>query len=176
MRIGTTQAAAGQPAGTYTKVIFNRLLIDLSWNSNTLEGNTYSLLDTKRLIEEGIAAENKSNQETQMILNHKSAIEILVDAVDEIEFNRYSILSLHGMLAENLLMQTASEGRLRQVGVGIEGSVYTPLAIPQQIEECFEQVLMFAAQIDDPFEQSFFVFAQLPYLQPFDAVNKRVRV
>jgi len=109
-----------------------------------------------------------------MILNHKTAIEFLVDAVDEIGFNRYSVLNLHGILAENLLMEAASEGRLRQIGVGIEGSVYTPLAIPQQIEESFYQMLMLASEIDNPFEQSFFVFTQLPYLQPFDDVNKRV--
>ncbi len=174
LRIGTTPDVTGQPAGTYAKKIFNRLLIDLSWNSSRLEGNTYSILDTERLIEEGIEAESKSSHETQMILNHKTAIEILVDAVDEIGFNRYSILNLHGILAENLLMQAASEGRLRQIGVGIEGSVYTPLAIPQQIEECFDRMLMSASEIIDPFEQSFFVFAQLPYLQPFDDVNKRV--
>ena len=174
LRIGTTPDMTGQPAGTYAKMIFNRLLIDLSWNSSRLEGNTYSILDTERLIEERIEAESKSNHETQMILNHKTAIEFLVDAVDEIGFNRYSVLNLHGILAENLLMEAASEGRLRQIGVGIEGSVYTPLAIPQQIEESFYQMLMLASEIDNPFEQSFFVFTQLPYLQPFDDVNKRV--
>ena len=174
LKIGTTPTVTGQPAGTYVKMIFNRLLIDLSWNSSRLEGNTYSILDTERLIEEGIEAESKSSHETQMILNHKTAIEFLVDAVDEIGFNRYSVLNLHGILAENLLKDAASEGRLRQFGVGIEGSVYTPVAIPQQIEECFDRMLMSASEIDDPFEQSFFVFAQLPYLQPFDDVNKRV--
>jgi Fic family protein len=66
------------PAGTYAKEILNRLLIDLSWNSSRLEGNTYSLLDTQRLIDSGQALDNKTTLESQMILNHKEAIEFLV--------------------------------------------------------------------------------------------------
>jgi hypothetical protein len=63
-----------RPAGIYARQIFNRLLIDLSWNSSRLEGNTYSLLETERLLELGEAAEGKDAQEAQMILNHKAAI------------------------------------------------------------------------------------------------------
>ena len=72
------QKIAEQPAGTYAKQILNRLLIDLSWNSSRLEGNTYSLLDTKRLIELGQEAKGRAHLEAQMILNHKDAIEFLV--------------------------------------------------------------------------------------------------
>jgi hypothetical protein len=82
---------ADQPAGTYAKQILNRLLIDLAWNSSRLEGNTYSLLDTKRLIELGEEAEGRAHLEAQMILNHKDAIEFLVGNADEIGFNRYTI-------------------------------------------------------------------------------------
>ncbi len=69
---------APQPAGTYAKLIFNRLLIDLAWNSSRLEGNTYSLLDTRRLIEFGEEANGRDHIEAQMILNHKDAIEFLI--------------------------------------------------------------------------------------------------
>lgn len=86
---------AEQPAGTYAKQILNRLLIDLSWNSSRLEGNTYTLLDTKRLIDLGEEAEGKERLEAQMILNHKDAIEFLVGTADETGFNRYTILNLH---------------------------------------------------------------------------------
>jgi hypothetical protein len=176
----TRLAAAGsQPygteaAGTYAKQILSRLLIDLSWNSSRLEGNTYSLLDTRRLIEFGEEAEGRDRLEAQMIMNHKDAIEFLVNAADEIDFNRYTILNLHAILAHNLLPDEGAAGRLRHIGVGIESSVFHPLAVPQQIEECFHQILATAAAIEDPFEQSFFIMAQLPYLQPFDDVNKRV--
>jgi Fic family protein len=163
-----------QPPGTYAKQILNRLLIDLSWNSSRLEGNTYSLLDTRRLIEFGEEAEGRDRLEAQMILNHKDAIEFLVRAAEEIGFNRYTILNLHAILAQNLLPDESAAGRLRRIAVGIEKSAFHPLEVPQLIEECLDQILASAAAIEDPFEQAFFVMVQLPYLQPFDDVNKRV--
>lgn len=171
--VGTVGTGA-QPAGTYARKILSRLLIDLSWNSSRLEGNTYSALDTQNLIELGHTAEGRDQAETQMIMNHKGAIEFMVESADFIGFNRYTILNLHGFLAENLLSNPDSAGRLRRIEVGISHSVYIPLAIPQLIEECFDQILATAGQIEDPFEQSFFVMVHLPYLQPFDDANKRV--
>lgn len=171
--VGTPKIAE-QPAGTYAKQILNRLLIDLSWNSSRLEGNTYSLLDTKRLIDLGEEAEGHERLEAQMILNHKDAIEFLVGTAEEIGFNRYTILNLHALLANNLLADPDAAGRLRHIAVGIERSVFHPLEVPQLIGECFEQILATATAITDPFEQAFFVMVQLPYLQPFDDVNKRV--
>ena len=167
-------AVADQPAGTYARQILNRLLIDLSWNSSRLEGNTYSLLDTTRLIELGEEADGKQRLEAQMILNHKDAIEFLVDEAGTIGFDRHTILSLHALLADNLLADSRAAGRLRHIAVGIDGSVFHPLETPVRIEECFDQILATAAAISDPFEQAFFVLVQLPYLQPFDDVNKRV--
>jgi Fic family protein len=171
--IGKPSFAAAAP-GTYAKQVLNRLLIDLSWNSSRLEGNTYSLLDTKRLIEFGEEAQGRDRLEAQMIMNHKDAIEFLVSAADEIGFNRYTILNLHGILAQNLLQDEGAAGRLRHIAVGIERSTFHPLEVPQLIEECFNQILAVADAIDDPFEQALFIMVQLPYLQPFDDVNKRV--
>jgi hypothetical protein len=163
-----------QAAGTYAKKILNRLLIDLSWNSSRLEGNTYSLLDTTRLIELGEAAEGRDKLEAQMIVNHKDSIEFLVNDAEAIAFNRYTILNLHGILAQNLLPDPGAPGRLRRMGVGIGKSTFHPLELPQLIAECFNQLLDTAAAIRDPFEQALFAMVQLPYLQPFDDVNKRV--
>jgi len=171
--VGKTKSRV-EAAGTYAKQILNRLLIDLSWNSSRLEGNTYSLLDTRRLIEFGEQALGRNSMETQMILNHKDAIEFLVSAADEIGFNRYTVLNLHGILAQNLLLDEAAAGRLRRIAVGIGKSAFHPLEVPQLIEECFNEVLATANAIQDPFEQSFFSMVHLPYLQPFDDVNKRV--
>ena len=165
---------ADHAAGTYAKHILNRLLIDLSWNSSRLEGNTYSLLDTKRLIELGEAAEGRDRLEAQMIINHKDAIEFLVNDAEEIGFNRYTILNLHGILAQNLLADPSAPGRLRRISVGIERSTFHPLELPQLIDECFSQLLEKAGAIEDPFEQALFAMVHLPYLQPFDDVNKRV--
>ena len=163
-----------QPAGTYARKILNRLLIDLSFNSSRLEGNTYSLLDTERLIRDGAPAEGKNIQETQMILNHKGAIEFLVEPSEHTGFNKFAITNLHAHLSENLLGNPAAEGRLRTIPIDIGRSVYIPTAIPRLIEECFELILDKARQIQSPYEQAFFVLVHLPYLQPFDDVNKRV--
>lgn len=162
------------PAGTYARQIANRLLIDLSWNSSRLEGNTYSLLETERLLSEGAAANGKNAQEATMILNHKDAIEFLIGSADEIGFNAYTVLNLHAQLSDNLLPDPGASGRLRSIAVGIGQSVFHPLEGPHRIKECFHQVLDTAAAIDDPFEQAFFAMVHLPYLQPFDDVNKRV--
>lgn len=162
------------PAGTYARRILDRLLIDLSWNSSRLEGNTYSLLETERLLELGESAAGKDAQEAQMILNHKSAIEMLVEYSEDVGFNRFTILNLHALLSENLLPDASACGRLRQISVGIAGTVFHPLDVPQLIDECFRQIIDTAAAISNPFEQAFFVMVHMPYLQPFEDVNKRV--
>lgn len=169
-----TAGAHQQEAGTYAKQILQRLLVDLAWNSSRLEGNTYSLLDTRRLIDFGEAAEGKDQREAQMILNHKDAIEFLVCNVDETGFNRYTIQNLHALLANNLLPDPAAPGRLRTIAVGIEGSAFHPLENPHLIADNFDAILEKAAAITDPFEQAFFILVHLPYLQPFEDVNKRV--
>ena len=109
-----------------------------------------------------------------MILNHKSAIEMLVDYSEDAGFNRFTILNLHALLSQNLLPDASACGRLRRISVGIGGTVFHPLDVPQLVEECFQQILDTAAAISDPFEQSFFVMVHMPYLQPFEDVNKRV--
>jgi len=172
-KIGKT-ATPNQPAGTYAKEILSRLLIDLSWNSSRLEGNTYSLLDTHRLISFGEMADDKSAREAQMILNHKDAIEFLTQSEEEVGFNRYTILNLHALLSNNLLPDPGASGRLRTFDVGIYKSVFVPLAVPQLISELFDVILEKTKQIKNPFEQAFFTMVHLPYLQPFDDVNKRV--
>ena len=165
--------ADGRPAGTYARQVLDRLLIDLSWSSSRLEGNTYSRLDTQNLIQFGLAAAGKDQLEAQMILNHKAAIEMLVEQAQDIGFNRYTLQNLHALLSDNLLPDPGAGGRLRQMDVAISGSVYQPLAIPQRISEHFDTFLAKASAIADPFEQAFFAMVQLPYLQPFDDVNKR---
>ena len=163
-----------QPAGTYARQILGRLLIDLSWNSSRLEGNTYSLLETERLLELSQAADGKDLREAGMILNHKEAIEFLVDTSPDIGINRPTILNLHALLSNDLMIDLGACGRLRSIAVGIIKSVYQPLAMPQRIQELFQQIVDTAHAIKNPFEQAFFLMVHLPYLQPFENVNKRV--
>ena len=163
-----------RPAGTYARDILNRLLVDLSWASSRLEGNTYTRLETQDLIERGTAAAGKDQRDAQMILNHKAAIEMLVENVDEVGFNTFTFMNLHANLSENLLSDPSMSGRLRTKIVEISGTVFHPLAIPQQIDDYFSMILRKADAIEDPFEQAFFLMVQIPYLQPFIDVNKRV--
>ncbi len=163
-----------RPAGTYARQVLDRLLIDLSWASSQLEGNTYSRLDTHNLIEFGRLADGKDQREAQMILNHKAAIEMLVEDANAIGFNRYTLLNLHALLAENLLANPSAAGRVRRIPVRISGMTYQPTAIPAVLDECFDELLVKAEAIDDPFEQAFFVMVHVPYLQPFEDVNKPV--
>ena len=167
-------AAGERPAGTYAREILNRLLVDLSWASSKLEGNTYSRLDTQNLIEFGQVAQGKDAQETQMILNHKAAIEMLIEDVEEVGFDTFTFQNLHAVLSQNLMREEAACGRLRRRPVEISGTVFHPLAMPQVIEDCFRLLLEKTKTITDPFEQAFFLMVQLPYLQPFEDVNKRV--
>lgn len=172
---GLGQSPADQtPAGTFARDILNRLLIDLSWASSHLEGNTYSRLDTERLIEFGQAAEGKQAFETQMILNHKQAIEYLVLDPAHARVATDTLITLHAFLSDGLMADPTAVGRIRRRAVEIGGSVYLPVALPQRLDELFGIVVRTAAEIADPFEQAFFLMVHLPYLQPFEDVNKRV--
>ncbi len=171
--IGQSANMAALPPGTYARQVLDRLLIDLSWNSSRLEGNTYSLLETDHLIQRGGTQDPARWVDAQMILNHKAAIEFLVESPGELGFNNYTFLNLHAILTENLLKDRSAEGRLRLGAVGIGGSVFHPLNNPAVLEECFGIILAKTAAIPDPLEQCFFLMVHLPYLQPFEDGNKR---
>jgi hypothetical protein len=108
--LGRTSANE-RPAGTYARDILGRLLVDLSWASSKLEGNTYSRLDTQNLIEFGQVAKGKDAIETQMILNHKAAIEMLIEDADEVGFDAFTFKNLHAVLSQDLMRDPQSSGR-----------------------------------------------------------------
>ena len=160
-------------AGTYARQICQRLLIDLSYNSSRLEGNTYSQLDTQKLVEEGITAEGKVHEETVMIMNHKEAILFLVENAQDIELKSLTIRNLHHLLSQDLLANPEACGNIRSIEVDIGQSTYKPLTNPHQLKELFELILFKARKVEDPFEQSFFLLVHLSYLQAFEDGNKR---
>jgi hypothetical protein len=167
-------ADIGRPAGTFAGQVLSRLLADLSWGSSRLDGNTYSLLDTKTLIAAGKPAKVKDPAETQMILNHRAAIEFMVDLGDELAFDLQTILNLHAILSDNLLPDPSASGRLRRIGGRIAESVYQPPDLPPLIEEYFQRVVDTAAAIREPVEQAFFAMVHFSYLQPFEGANEQV--
>jgi len=160
------------PAGTYAHQIFNRLLIDLSYNSSRLEGNTYSLADTERLILSGTSAEGKLNEEKVMILNHKEAIRYLVENAPRLKVNAQTLCTLHYLLSDGLV-EAKYAGKVRDHWVRITGSTYIPFDDPRKLEHQLEKVAEKASKIIDPFEQSLFLLIHISYLQAFTDVNKR---
>lgn len=166
------RASQQDPAGTYAHQIFNRLLIDLSYNSSRLEGNTYSLLETERLLIHGDSPEGKLDEEKVMILNHKEAIRYLVDNALRIQINRNTICTLHYLLADGLI-ESRYTGKVRDFGVRISGSTYIPFENPKHLLLQLDQITEKAAIISDPFEQSLFLLIHVSYLQAFADVNKR---
>lgn len=160
------------PAGTYAHQIYHRLLIDLSYNSSRLEGNTYSLLDTQKLLLEGKKAEGKLDEETTMILNHKEAIRYLVDSAPKLEMTESTLCTVHYLLSDGLL-ESSYSGKVRDHGVRIGGSTYVPYEDPKQLQSQLTHIAEKANLIDDPYEQSLFLLVHITYLQAFSDVNKR---
>lgn len=158
-----------QPAGTYTRKVLEPLLIDLSWSSSHLEGNRYSLLDTERLFNSGIS---NGDLDAVMLLNHKAAIEFMVDAVPEYGLTSPVIRNLHALLMQDLLPDTAALGSIRQTVVNISGTTYIPTQVPSLLAEMFELILDKARLIKNPIEAAFFLWINLAYLQPFEDGNK----
>jgi len=159
-------------AGTFAKKIFNRLLIDLSYNSSRLEGNTYSLIDTEKLIIDGVNNNEKLDEERVMILNHKDAIRFLVDKAESIEINPTEICTLHYLLADALVLPE-NAGHIRQEAVRISSTTYQPLDNSERLKQRLEIICQKASVIANPFEQSIFLLIHIAYLQPFIDVNKR---
>lgn len=160
------------PAGTYAHHIYNRLLIDLSYNSSRLEGNTYSLLDTERLLLFGDSPSDKLDEEKIMILNHKEAIHYLVENAAQITVSKETIFTLHYLLADGLL-EPKYAGKVRDHPVRVGGSVYMPYEESKKIQHQIELISEKAAKIENPFEQSFFLLIHISYIQAFADVNKR---
>jgi len=157
-----------------SNTIFERLLIDLSWASSYFEGNTYSLLDTERLVLEGRAAAGHTARETKMILNHKDALEYVRQHAGSLGPTPRDIRDLHALLSSGLLHNAADSGAIRRGTIEIGGSSYLPITPPQQLAEQLEAILATGRAISDPFEQALFLLVFLPYLHPFIDVNKRV--
>ncbi|MBD5802715.1 Fic/DOC family protein [Azoarcus sp. Aa7] len=159
-----------QPAGTYARKVLEQLLIDLSWSSSRLEGNRYTLLATEELFKRGTAG---SDADAVMLLNHKTAIEFLVDAVPIQGLSTSLVRNLHAVLMQDLLADTDALGAIRNKLVNISDTVYVPTQVPAVLGEMLETILTKARLIKHPVEAAFFLWVNLAYLQPFEDGNKR---
>lgn len=160
-----------QPAGTYIRKVLEQVLIDLSWSSSRLEGNTYSLLATQELFKSGISS---GDIDAVMLLNHKSAIEFLAESAPAVGLTPALVRNLHAVLMRDLLPDTDALGTIRTKLVNISGTSYVPLQVPAVLQEMFEAIIVKARFIKNPVETAFFLWVNLAYLQPFEDGNKRV--
>lgn len=167
---GEARMQGQQPAGTYARKVLEQLLIDLSWSSSRLEGNRYSLLATQELFKNGVSG---GDADAVMLLNHKRAIEFLVDAVPEYGLTQALVRNLHAVLMQDLLMDTHSLGAIRKKVVNIRDTAYVPTQVPALLEEMFASIIDKARLIKNPVEAAFFLWVNLAYLQPFEDGNKR---
>lgn len=161
-----------QPAGTYAREVLEQLLIDLSWSSAHLEGNRKSLLDTRELFALSEHA-GPLDEDAIMLLNHKDAIEFMVDVIPTEGITLPAIVDVQAKLMRDLLKNSRDIGSIRRRVVNIDGSVYTPTNVPTILEEMLRSIVDKVRQIHNPVEAAFFVWVNVAYLQPFADGNKR---
>jgi len=155
---------------TIRKRELERFCVELAWKSSEIEGNTYSLFETDNLLLGGTKAPGKTPAETQMILNHKTAFDTILEyRLDFTTLTPSLILELHNQLAYKLDIDTG----IRRHAVGITGTRYLPIGNAHQLNECFDKIIDTINQTKHPFEKALIAGAMLPYLQPFADGNKR---
>ncbi|MBO4250964.1 MAG: Fic family protein, partial [Paludibacteraceae bacterium] len=147
-----------------------RLGIDLSWKSSQIEGNTYSLLETERLLRESKTAEGKTKEEAVMLLNHKDALRFVLDNPDYLqELTISHIEDIHTLLTKELSVDKG----LRHRRVGITGTQYRPLDNEFQIREAMRDTCALINSRTNVFEKALLALVLLSYIQPFMDGNKR---
>lgn len=147
-----------------------RLGIDLSWKSSQIEGNTYTLLETEKLLKENEEARGRTKEEAQMLLNHKEALRFLVENEDYLENLAVSrIEDVHSLLVKNLNVQR----NIRTTRVGITGTNYRPLDNEFQIREALNDTCNLINAKQNVFEKALLAILLISYIQPFSDGNKR---
>ena len=146
-----------------------RFIIELSWKSSQIEGNTYSLIETETLIKQNIKAAGHSEEEAVMILNHKRAFEVILDQRDS--FNKLDfadIVQLHQVLTNGLVTSGVRSQKVR-----ISGTSYEPLSDKHQIENALRQLIELVNKTEFPPEKALILSLMIAYIQPFADGNKR---
>ncbi|HHD92125.1 MAG TPA: cell filamentation protein Fic [Candidatus Portnoybacteria bacterium] len=155
---------------TLIKKEFERIIIEFSWKSSQIEGNTYSLLDTETLIKKNRIAQGKTKEEAQMILNNKRAFDFVLDNITRFKtLSRAKIEQIHRILTYKLDITK----NLRHAPVRIIGTNYQPIDNVFQIEEAVKKMCQLINSKENFFEKSFLSLILLSYIQPFEDGNKR---
>ncbi len=147
-----------------------RLGVDLSWKSSQIEGNTYSLLETERLLKDKQTASGKTKEEAIMLLNHKDALDFVLDVPDYLkEITVHRIEDIHSILTKEL----GVDRNIRHRRVGITGTNYRPLDNEFQIREALEDTCTLINGKENVFEKAILALVLLSYIQAFTDGNKR---
>jgi Fic family protein len=147
-----------------------RLAIDLSWKSSQIEGNTYSLLETERLLKEKETAAGKTQDEATMLLNHKTAIDFIIEHADYVKpLTPSNIEDIHSILINGLHI----ERNIRNRRVGVSGTNYKPLDNAFQIKEAIDDMCALVNCQETVFAKALLVLVLISYIQPFEDGNKR---
>lgn len=157
-------------SNTLYKKDLERLGIDLSWKSSQIEGNTYSLLETEQLLKEKIEAKGKQKEEATMLLNHKTALDYILDSPNYfLKLDKKKIIEIHSLLVDGLSV----EKNIRKRIIGITGTNYKPLDNEHQITEVIKDTCNLVNSIRNTFEKAFILLLLLSYIQAFEDGNKR---
>ena len=149
---------------------FERIMIEFSWKSSAIEGNTYTLLATEALIKNNIAAEGKTKEETQMILNHKDAFNEAIQNKERFrKLDFHDIEYIHSVLTKKLGITK----NIRNAAVGITGTKYKPLDNSRQIKDAAQEMVGLINKKESFFEKAFLALALIAYVQIFEDGNKR---
>ncbi len=149
---------------------YERIIIDFSWKSSEIEGNTYSLLETEALIKDHRSAKGKTKEETAMIIGHKDAFNLILKHTSMFkDISRGNIEEIHKVLVSKLKLHTG----YRALPVGITGTAYRPLSVPQQIKEAIDRTAELVNDRKNPVEKAIISVAMLSYIQGFEDGNKR---
>ncbi len=155
---------------TIHKKELQRFVIELSWKSSKIEGNTYTLLDTQRLLEYGTESKTNTKEETLMILNHKKAFSYILDIVKAEKPTTFrEVTNIHTLLTEGLGIGSG----IRKTAVGITGTAYIPLSYDMQIEEQLRKLVDVCTARHNTYERALAFILGIAYLQPFEDGNKR---
>ena len=146
-----------------------RFIIELSWKSSQIEGNTYSLIETETLIKQNIKARGHSDEEAVMILNHKKTFEVILDKKDSFrKLDFADVIQLHQVLTKGLITSGVRSQKVR-----ISGTQYEPLSDKHGIKRVLRQLINHVNDIEYPPEKALILAIMIAYIQPFADGNKR---
>lgn len=155
---------------TIMKKEMERLIIEFSWKSSSIEGNTYTLLETEALIKESIEATGHKREEATMILDHKRALDFIVKNKKEFHtLSKNKIEHIHSVITKDLHIPQ----NIRKSAVGVTGTKYRPLDNEWQIHEVLEKTCELINKEENIFAKSVIASIMIAYIQPFEDGNKR---